>query len=62
MVLEIQGSGPLSARLLAIGHIPGEYVEMVGQAPMGEPVEYLVVGYRLSLRRAEARRVRIERA
>jgi Fe2+ transport system protein FeoA len=34
----------------------------LGQAPMGDPVEYLVVGYRLSLRRAEARRVWIERA
>jgi ferrous iron transport protein A len=47
---------------MEMGLIPGEYVEMVGQAPMGDPVEYLVVGYRLSLRRAEARRVRIERA
>ncbi|MFM7516289.1 MAG: ferrous iron transport protein A [Pirellula sp.] len=62
MVLEIQGSDSLSARLMEMGLIPGEYVEMVGQAPMGDPVEYQVVGYRLSLRRAEARRVRIERA
>lgn len=62
MVLEIQGNDSLSARLMEMGLIPGEHVEMVGQAPMGDPVEYLVVGYRLSLRRAEARRVRIERA
>jgi Fe2+ transport system protein FeoA len=29
---------------------------------LGDPVEYEVVGYRLSLRRVEARRVRVERA
>jgi Fe2+ transport system protein FeoA len=62
MVLEIQGSDSLSARLMEMGLIPGEIVQMLGQAPMGDPVEYLVVGYRLSLRRSEARRVRIERA
>ncbi|MCE2799893.1 MAG: ferrous iron transport protein A [Planctomycetaceae bacterium] len=61
-VVEIQGSDSLSARLMEMGLIPGEVVEMLGQAPMGDPVEYLVVGYRLSLRRAEARRVWIERA
>ena len=61
-VVEIQGSDSLSARLMEMGLIPGEVVEMLGQAPMGDPLEYLVVGYRLSLRRAEARRVWIERA
>lgn len=61
-ILDIEGTDTLAARLMEMGLIPGEVVEMVGQAPMGDPVEYQVVGYRLSLRRVEARRVRIERA
>ncbi|MEI6525393.1 MAG: FeoA family protein [Planctomycetota bacterium] len=60
-IIDIQGNDSLSARLMEMGLIPGERVEMVGQAPMGDPVEYSVVGYRLSLRRVEARRVWIQR-
>lgn len=61
-ILEIEGNDAISVRLMEMGLIPGEVVQMIGRAPMGDPVEYLVVGYRLSLRRVEARRVRIERA
>ncbi|MCY3006328.1 MAG: ferrous iron transport protein A [Planctomycetota bacterium] len=60
-ILDVEGNDSLAARLLEMGLIPGELVEMIGQAPMGDPVEFSVVGYRLSLRRIEARRVRIER-
>ncbi|MCE2752465.1 MAG: ferrous iron transport protein A [Pirellula sp.] len=60
-ILDVEGNDALAARLLEMGLIPGEVVEMIGQAPMGDPVEFSVVGYRLSLRRIEARRVRIER-
>lgn len=61
-ILEIDGSDAVAARLMEMGLIPGEVVQMIGQAPLGDPVEYSVVGYRLSLRRIEARRVRIERS
>ena len=61
-ILEIDGSDSVAARLMEMGLIPGEVVQMIGQAPLGDPVEYSVVGYRLSLRRIEARRVRIERS
>ena len=60
-IIDVQGNDSLSARLMEMGLSPGERVEMVGQAPMGDPVEYSVVGYRLSLRRVEARRVWIQR-
>ena len=53
-ILDVEGNDAIAARLLEMGLIPG-------QAPMGDPVEFSVVGYRLSLRRIEARRVRIER-
>lgn len=60
-ILDVEGNDATAARLLEMGLIPGEIVEMIGQAPMGDPLEFAVVGYRLSLRRVEARRVRIER-
>ena len=61
IVLSIEGSDVVAHRLLEMGLIPGEEVEMIGVAPLGDPIEFLVVGYRLSLRRSEANRVRIER-
>jgi ferrous iron transport protein A len=37
-----------------MGMVPGADVEAVRAAPLGDPVEYRVKGYALSLRRAEA--------
>jgi ferrous iron transport protein A len=56
-VVEILGSDGVSARLSEMGFLPGEVVEMVGRAPMGDPIEFLVLGYRVSLRNVEASRV-----
>jgi ferrous iron transport protein A len=44
-----------------MGLLPGESIEMIGSAPMGDPTEYMVFNYRLSLRKPEAKRVLIER-
>jgi len=41
-------------RMLEMGLTPGTVVEIVGTAPMGDPMEISVRGYRLSLRREEA--------
>jgi ferrous iron transport protein A len=38
-----------------MGIIPGAEIEVVRAAPMGDPIEYLVKGYHLSLRKDEAR-------
>jgi ferrous iron transport protein A len=59
-VLEIEGADTVAARLLEMGILPGEVIQMVGQAPMGEPTEFSVYGYRISLRHLESARVRIE--
>ncbi len=44
-------------RLLEMGLIKGTTVEMIRSAPMGDPIEVKVKGYRLSLRRVEAESV-----
>jgi ferrous iron transport protein A len=47
--------------LLAMGLTPGTAFEVTRTAPMGDPVELRVRGFSLSLRRAEADALRIER-
>ena len=60
-VTSILGSDELSVRLLEMGLTPGVEVALVGTAPLGDPLELELRGYRLSVRRSEAARVQIER-
>lgn len=59
-ICEIGGGGALRRRLLDMGVVPGAEVEVVRVAPLGDPVEYMIKGYRLSLRRNEAAQVEVE--
>jgi len=54
-VCRVQGiHSTLRQRLLELGLISGTAVEVVCFAPLGDPMEVRVNGYRLSLRRKEA--------
>jgi ferrous iron transport protein A len=59
-VLDVSGSDGVGVRLLEMGLIPGVEVRLLGAAPLGDPLEFELRGYRLSLRRSEAARVKIE--
>jgi ferrous iron transport protein A len=59
-IVEIDGDDGVAVRLMEMGLTEGEEISWVGEAPLGDPVEYLIRGYRLSLRKSEARRVQIE--
>lgn len=58
-VADVAGADATAIRLLEMGLTPGALVRVVGRAPLGDPLELEVRGYRLSLRRAEAARVAI---
>jgi ferrous iron transport protein A len=58
-VVEISGDDAVAVRLMEMGLVEGEEIEHLGSAPLGDPVEFLIRGYRLSLRLAEARRVQV---
>ena len=60
-ILDVSGEDGISIRLMEMGLTDGEVVEHLGCAPLGDPIEFLIRGYRLSLRATEARRVIIER-
>lgn len=46
-------------RLLEMGLLEGEEIEVLAFAPLGDPLEIRLRDYRLSLRRSEAARVHV---
>lgn len=58
-VAHIAGEGSFRRRLMELGLVPGTRVEVIGVAPLGDPLELLVRGSSLSIRRAEARGVSV---
>ena len=44
-------------RLAQMGFVPGRRVTAVRIAPLGDPIEYSVMGSRVAMRRADAERI-----
>jgi Fe2+ transport system protein FeoA len=55
------GNRGYRARLMAMGLTPGTRFRLKRVAPLGDPVEIEVRGFSLSLRRAEAEVVQVQR-
>ena len=58
-IVDVDGDDAVAVRLLEMGLTDGEVIRSLGAAPLGDPLEFEVRGYRLSLRITEARRVLI---
>jgi len=58
-VVRVHGRGALRRRIMEMGLTPGALVRVRKIAPLGDPLEILVRGYALSLRRADAALVEI---
>jgi Fe2+ transport system protein FeoA len=59
-VTHVGGSGGERRRMMDMGIVRGSKIEVVRKAPMGDPVEFLLRGYNLTLRKHEAEVVRVE--
>lgn len=59
-ILRLEGSGGLRHRLLEMGLTAGAIVRLIRRAPLGDPLELQIRGYRLSVRKSEAATVIIE--
>jgi len=59
-IVAVPPRGPFRQRLLAMGITPGTEIHVIRTAPMGDPVEYMVRGYHLSLRKDEARFITVK--
>jgi ferrous iron transport protein A len=55
----VRGDDAVVQRLLEMGLLEGEELEVIGFAPLGDPMEIRLRDYRLSLRRSEAARVTV---
>lgn len=60
VIQTVGGAGALRCRLLDMGLIPGTRVEIIKVAPLGDPLELMVRGYSLSIRKEDARKIEVE--
>ncbi|MCA9056148.1 MAG: FeoA domain-containing protein [Planctomycetaceae bacterium] len=56
-ILTLSGDDAVAIRLLELGLLPGEEIEVLGYAPLGDPIAIQVRGTRLALRRKDAGRI-----
>ena len=54
IVLKIHGHGAFRKRVIEMGFVRGHAVKVLHDAPLKDPVSYSILGYEISLRRAEA--------
>lgn len=59
-VVRVGGAGPGRRRMMDMGLVTGAEIKMVRVAPLGDPIEFEVKGYNLSLRKSEARDITVE--
>lgn len=58
-VVGVSAERELKRRLLEMGFCNGAHVRVIRRAPLGDPVEFRIRGYHLSLRADQARHIRI---
>ena len=61
-IKSIRGEGAFKRRLLEMGFMPGTTVLIKKYAPLRDPIELVIKGYHVSLRRKEAQQVLVRRA
>ncbi len=59
-ILTVQGECRVTSRLMEMGLFEGEEIELVGRAPLGDPLTFRMSGSRIALRSVDARRVHVE--
>ena len=59
-VESVRGEGAIRTRMMEMGLIKGTLIKVIRVAPLGDPIEFEVKGYNLSLRKNEARMVDVQ--
>lgn len=59
VIVKVAGHGGFRRRIVEMGFIKGKVVEVVNRAPLGDPIEYSVMGYNVSLRLSEAEKIEV---
>jgi len=61
VITKVGSVGEIKRRLLEMGVLPGSQVMVERMAPLGDPIEVLIKGYHLSLRRTEASGIEVKK-
>ena len=58
-IVKVKGHGGFRKRIVEMGFIKGQRVDVLQCAPLQDPVKYKVMGYEVSLRRQEAEKIEV---
>ncbi len=59
VVVKVSGHGSFRKRITEMGFVKGSKVRVILNAPLRDPIEYEIIGYKISLRREEAERIEV---
>ena len=59
VIVKVLGHGGFRKRIVEMGFIKGQLVEVLLNAPLQDPVKYKIMGYEVSLRRSEAELIEV---
>ncbi|MCK9168145.1 MAG: 50S ribosome-binding GTPase, partial [Bacteroidales bacterium] len=58
-ITKVKGRGAFRKRIMEMGFVAGREITAVRKAPLGDPIEYNIMGYNVTLRNAEAQLVEV---
>jgi DtxR family Mn-dependent transcriptional regulator len=61
IIVHVGGKGAVKRRMMDMGVVPGSEISVIRVAPFGDPIEFSIKGYSLSLRKSEAKEILVER-
>ncbi len=59
VIVKVNGHGSFRKRIIEMGFVKGNKVKVILNAPLRDPIEYEIIGYKISLRREEAAKIEV---
>lgn len=59
LIVKVNGHGSFRKRIIEMGFVKGSKVKVIMNAPLKDPIEYEIIGYKVSLRREEASKIEV---
>ena len=59
VIVKVNGHGGFRKRIKEMGFVKGHKVKVILNAPLRDPIEYEIIGYKISLRREQAEKIEV---
>ncbi len=59
VIVKVNGHGGFRKRIKEMGFVKGNQVKVILNAPLKDPIEYEIIGYKISLRREQAEKIEV---